>query len=171
MEDNAEQVEWQGWNIVYTPLLFFIASSVLSGVAVVTAVPVLHVVAVLLYISTTFYVYYIICYGASANIDALMEQMRMIRRMRIDPRTTPSFAKLTMFKKFRIWMAVYVSADLVLMIVQAALGGRDSNEQYEGALAIVNNAIEFLCAVGLFYVFWPGRGDIFQTGRSGAGRQ
>ena len=54
-----------------------------------------------------------------------------------------------MFKKFRIWMAVYVSADLVLMIVQAALGGRDS-EQYEGALAIVINAIEFLCAVGLF---------------------
>ena len=149
----------RGWNIVYGPLLLFMASGVLSGVAVGMKIPLLQVVAILLYISTTFYVYYIICYGASANIAALMDQMRMIRQMRIDPRTTPSFAKMTMFKNFRVWMAVYVSADLVLTVVQAALSGQDSNEQYEGALAIVSNAVEFLCAVSLFYVFWPGRGD------------
>ena len=149
----------KAWNIVYGPLFAYMISGILSGSAVGLRVPLLHLVGILLYVSVTFYVYYIICYGASANIEALMEQMLLVRRMRINPKSTPSYAKLTMFRKFRIWMTVLVSSDVVMVIVQAILGGEDSNEQYEGMISILNNSIEFIFAVSLFYVFWPGRSN------------
>ena len=52
----------------------------------------------------------------------------MFRRMRID--LARPLVRSGNVQKFRIWMAVYVSA-LVVMIT-GAVSGRD-NEQYEGA--------------------------------------
>jgi len=148
----------KSWKLVYGTLSGYFLSILLKVVSssLHLTTPIIEVVALLLYLFATFSTYYLICFATSAIIEALESQLLLIERyLQIDPKTTPSWSKLKMFRQFRIWVTVYVTATTATQIISLAVRGNDDHEKNDVYVDIFGYFIELTAVVALLCVFRP----------------
>jgi hypothetical protein len=135
----------------FLSIFIHIISSRLTSV-----LPLLEVMAFLLYLVATFSTYYVIGFSTSVNIEALETQLNLIERyMGVDPTTTPSWTKLSMFTKFRTWVVVYVTATTVTEVASVIVRGNDDHEKYDLWVDAAGYSIELIAVCALCIVFRP----------------
>ena len=139
----------------FLSIFVYVVSSRLTT-SIKSFIPLLEIIAFLAYLVATFSTYYVIGFSTSANIEALETQLHLIERyMGVQPSTTPSWMKLSMFIKFRTWVVVFVTATILTDIGSLIIRGNDDHEKYDIWVDAVSYTIELIAVVALLFVFRP----------------
>ena len=139
----------------FLSIFVYVVSSRLTT-SIKSYIPLLEIIAFLAYLVATFSTYYVIGFSTSANIQALETQLHLIERyMGVQPSTTPSWMKLSMFTKFRTWVVVFVTATILTDIGSLIIRGNDDHEKYDLWVDAVSYTIELIAVVALLFVFRP----------------
>ena len=158
---TQHKLSMKSWRLVYgTVSIYFISvfirivSSSISSEPTIASI--VEVISFLMYLVATFTTYYLIGFATTANIDALKEHLAVIQYvMRVEPKTTPSWSKLEMFYKFRLWVIVYVSVATLTRVVTLIMRGNDAHEKDDTYINAVGFLIEWVAVVALLWVFRP----------------
>jgi hypothetical protein len=158
---TQKRLSKKSWQFVYgcffTYFVIVLTKIIASANASNTSLSaIVSVISFLIYLVATFTTYYLIGFATTANIEALLTQLDLIRYvMGISPQSTPSYLKLKLFRNFRLWVIIFLTLTTLFNVVSLIVRGNDDHEKYDMYIDAIGFMLEIICCVILLWVFRP----------------